>query len=125
MSGLAPTRDLDLPDPLHRLLGFLWCRTCEHTHIPDIPATTFLCASECGFGAWSLDVASDHVDRTGGHNVYPIVHTLVPLADREAHECTRRWVEAEVSDWYDPVMDPDTIDNLRAALGMAPYDRED
>lgn len=35
------------------------------------------------------------------------------------------WVDRDVSDWHDPVLDPQTVDDLRLVLGMPPEDRED
>ena len=35
----------------------------------------------------------------------------------------RAWVEREVSDWYDPVIDPDLHDALRTVAGLPPLDR--
>ena len=58
------------------LVDLVWCRTCEHAHIPDIPVTTFRCASNCGFGAWRLDVAEMHATRLPDHIVYPVTHTV-------------------------------------------------
>jgi len=65
------------PVPLVRLYGTVWCITCQHPHIPDIPAVTFRCASECGFGSWSVDLAGIHADMYPDHLVYPIIHTVV------------------------------------------------
>lgn len=35
------------------------------------------------------------------------------------------WVDRDVSDWHDPVLDPQTVDDLRLVLGMPPEDRDD
>ena len=68
--------------PLWTLLGSVWCTTCQHTHIPDIPATTFMCAGDalsgCGFGSWSSDVAENHATNVRSHVVYPVSHVTVP-----------------------------------------------
>lgn len=112
----------DGPSRMRDLVDEPWCLTCQNTHIPDIPATTFLCASDCGFGQWTVDMASQHADDTG-HNVYPILHTLVPAEDREHHHRARDWVESEVSDWYDPVMSPEIVDAVRTAVGLPREDR--
>lgn len=68
------------------LINDVWCKTCKHTHIPDIPVTTFKCAGDkeygCGFGVWELDIASDHASRYPDHIVYPLHHETILLGDR-------------------------------------------
>jgi hypothetical protein len=123
-SDIRAVLDAVVTPRMRDLIDAPWCLTCWHTHIPDIPATTFACASECGFGSWDLDVATNHAE-TLGHNVYPLLHTLIPAEHRQAHADARTWVTDEVHDWYDPVIHPDLHDTLRVALGMRPYNRED
>jgi hypothetical protein len=63
---------------LRDLLGDVWCRTCEHSHIPDIPTVTFRCASDCGFGVWGLALAVTHATEYPEHNVYALRHDIAP-----------------------------------------------
>lgn len=71
---------------LHDLLPMVWCRTCEHEHIPAIPAVTFRCASDCGFGVWDLTLAARHADLYPDHIVYPLHHQTISLEEADA-EC--------------------------------------
>lgn len=64
---------------LRDLVDDVWCLTCSHSHIPDLPAVTFACAS-CGFGAWEVPISEDHATRYPEHVVYAIHHQTVPLA---------------------------------------------
>jgi hypothetical protein len=75
--------------PMRTLLDDVWCLTCEHEHIPDIPATTFRCASNCGFGAWEIEVAERHATEHPDHVVYPNHHATIPLQDRERAQALR------------------------------------
>lgn len=56
----------------------VWCLTCEHVHIPSIPAVTHVCA-DCGFGQWDLGIAEWHANAYPDHIVYPLHHRTVPL----------------------------------------------
>lgn len=58
---------------LRDLLGDVWCTTCSHEHIPDIPLTTFKCA-DCGFGSWDLVLAVHHAATWTDHNVHAVRH---------------------------------------------------
>jgi hypothetical protein len=42
-----------------------------------------------------------------------------------ARERLREWAERWVSDWYDPVLEPQTVDDLHLILGLPPVDRSD
>lgn len=42
----------------------------------------------------------------------------------EALAKVRTWVDGEVNDYYDPVIDPEMHDALRAVVGLPPLDRE-
>ena len=64
--------------PHLHLHDHVWCTTCEHHHIPTIPAVTYAC-TDCGFGAWELDVAENHATMLCDHNVLAIHHQTVPL----------------------------------------------
>lgn len=50
----------------------------------------------------------------------PEVH---PLDLEMARARLRSWVERDVSDWYDPVLAPQVVDDLRLVLGMEPEER--
>ena len=62
----------------------VWCKTCQHVHIPSIPVRTFRCSDEdrCGFGSWSPRIAQQHATKEH-HHVLPIVHRVRPLTDDE------------------------------------------
>lgn len=62
---------------LRALVDWVWCTTCQHTHIPDIPPVTFVCATDCGFGTWDTITAEQHATRQVGHLVYPVHHHIV------------------------------------------------
>lgn len=68
---------------LDRLLLEVWCLTCQHTHIPNIPTVTYVCTGRdpvtagCGFGVWDSSIAAEHATDYPDHVVYPRVHTVV------------------------------------------------
>ena len=56
----------------------VWCLTCQHSHIPTIPVTTYACG-DCGFGAWATVMAVSHASRYADHAVYVVHHQTVPI----------------------------------------------
>lgn len=64
---------------LRQLYGFVWCTTCQHEHIPNIPVVSFACGPRCGFGVWSLDMAEQHATDYPDHLVHAVHHQTVPL----------------------------------------------
>lgn len=56
--------------------GNKWCTRCQHEHIPEMPPATFACA-DCGFGSWSIEVATDHGRRLPRHTVILMIHDSV------------------------------------------------
>lgn len=61
-----------------RLADDVWCLTCNHKHIPNIPVVTWVCA-DCGFGSWDDEVAEGHATVLPDHVVHPLHHQTVPL----------------------------------------------
>lgn len=74
----------------------VWCWSCEHVHIPTIPAITFRCA-DCGFGAWDEQTAEDHATVLPDHCVYPSHHQTV-LVDWERVRALREAPQGEVTE---------------------------
>jgi hypothetical protein len=64
--------------PLRPLYGDVWCLTCEHVHVPVMPAVTFRC-SDCGYGGWIVQVAEHHAHEYDDHIVYPVHHQTIPM----------------------------------------------
>lgn len=79
MTARTTARSTDECDtgPTAQLLDQVWCLTCQHSHIATIPATTFRCASDCGFGSWAVSVAEAHATNLPDHLVYPHHHQTV------------------------------------------------
>jgi len=64
----------------------VWCRTCEHEHVPNMPEITYQCR-ECGFGGWDEELALQH-ERSlwpnPDHHTFRVGHLLEPLAGQVA-----------------------------------------
>lgn len=70
----------DLPHGrLRDVFGDVWCNTCEHSHIPDIPTVTFRCGWRCGFGVWDLALAVHHAEEYPDHLVMAVHHETVSI----------------------------------------------
>ena len=72
---MIPTSTHTPADDAGEAAAKVWCETCQHEHIPDIPAITWLCR-DCGWGQWSEADAVAHVERQAGHRPYRVGHWI-------------------------------------------------
>ena len=72
----------------------VWCETCQHVHIPDIPAVTWLCR-DCGWGQWSEVDADAHVEAAPAHRPYRVGHWIPERIRKVAKERDEAQAEIE------------------------------
>ena len=98
---MIPTSTHTPADDAGEAAAKVWCETCQHEHIPDIPAITWLCR-DCGWGQWSEADAVAHVERQAGHRPYRVGHWIPARIRKVAKKHDEARAEA---------------DRLRVALG--------
>lgn len=76
------------PDHAHEGDVLVWCETCQHDHIPGIPAVTWECR-DCGWGQWSEADAAAHIRTQPLHRPYRVGH-WIPSRIREVNDRAKK-----------------------------------